>query len=203
MNARTRPLLPLNCPDCGATFDLLQAMEDADGRRFVDELKELPPLVIKPLIRYLRLFKPAKQGLRWSRLLTLTRELAPMIKSAQVQRNGIIHVVPSDQWAAVMSGLVDTPPRTLSLPLTGNGYLLSILAGQAEQQSAVAERTREEQLRQRGRDGASNGPAHIGDVTGGKRQRKRSSGPPPGWKEDALGRATPESMNIEKETPNG
>lgn len=181
----SRPLMPLNCPDCGATFDLLQAMEDADGRRFVDELKDLPPVVIKPLVRYLRLFKPCKQGLRWSRLLTLTRELAPMIKAAQVARNGIAHVVTAEQWAAAMTDLVDTPPKTLTLPLGGNGYLLSILASQAEQHASAEERSRDEQRRHRGRDGSSNGPTAIGDIAGGKKKR---TGPPPGWKDNALGR---------------
>lgn len=183
----SRPLMPLNCPDCGATFDLLQAMEDADGRRFVDEIKDLPPVVIKPLVRYLRLFKPGKQGLRWSRLLTLTREMAPMIRAAQVQRNGIAHVVTAEQWAAAMTELVDTPPKTLTLPLKTNGYLLSILAGQAGQQAAVEERAREEQRRNRGRDGSSTGPTAISDIASGKKKR---SDPPPGWKDSALGRTT-------------
>jgi len=177
----------LNCPDCGSTFNLLQAMEDADGRRFVELLTSLPPVVVRPLVRYLRLFKPFKQGLRWSRMLKLTRELEPMIRAAQVERNGAVYVVPASVWAATMAALVDTPPKTLSLPLSSNGYLLSILAGEAEKQAAQDEQHREVARRSRGRDGTSGAPLQVGELLKKEKSEKRSS-PPPGWKDKVFQR---------------
>lgn len=177
----------LTCPDCGAAFNVLQAMEDADGRRFVELLTSLPPVVARPLVRYLRLFKPAKQGLRWSRMLKLTRELAPMIRDAQVMRNGSAYVVPAAAWAAAMISLVETPPKTLSLPLTSNGYLLSILAGEAEKQAAQDEQRREESRRNRSRVRAPAGPVSVKKILNRKKSEKRSA-PPPGWKDDIFQR---------------
>lgn len=175
----------VSCPVCGAMFDLIQALEDKEGRQWVAQLAELPPTVIKPLIRYLHLFRPEQRAMRWSRLLKLTAELVPMIKAAQVSRDGIDYAVPATQWADAMDHLVDTPPKTLLLPLKSNGYLLSILAGQAGQAEAAVEREAEERKRQRGRDGASQGPQAVGQILDGG--GKSRSGPPPGWKHNALG----------------
>lgn len=144
-----RPLLAINCPECGAQFDLSQAMEDADGRRFVALLTELPPAVIKPLINYLKLFKPTKQGLKWSRMFKLAKELQPMIKRAQVEKNRMTYAAPVEIWARCMSDLVDNPPESLRRPLTGNGYLLSMVANQSDQGAARAEKEQAKKIKER------------------------------------------------------
>lgn len=174
----------VTCPLCGALFDLIQALEDKDGRQWVALLAELPPNVIKPLIRYLHLFKPDKRTLRWARMLKLTRELVPMIKDAQLTRNRLTYVVPPSAWAEAMETLVDNPPPTLQLPLKGNGYLLGMLANGAEQRAAGEERQQEEERRHRGRENASDGPVQVGRVLEGDKPKR--SGPPAGWKDKAL-----------------
>lgn len=146
----SRPLLSIRCPECGAVHCLSQAMEDADGQRFINLMAELPPSVISPLIRYLKLFKPGKQsGLRWSRMYKLSVELAPMIKGAQVERNRMSYTAPAALWTQCMVELVDNPPETLKLPLTGNGYLISMVANQADQGAAKAEKDREQKAKAR------------------------------------------------------
>ncbi len=162
--------LHLSCPECGAQFDLVQAMEDADGRRLLDMLKEIQPLVIRPYFRYLKLFKPQKQGLRWSKMLTLTKELAPMIKEAQINYNHAMYVVPPTAWADAMNDLVDNPSATLKLPLKGHGYLLSILSANAEKVAAKAERKTEED-NQRPREGVGSGLKQVMDVVETVRQK--------------------------------
>lgn len=163
--------LRLSCPECAAQFDLIQAMEDADGRRLLDMLKDIQPIVIRPYFRYLKLFKPQKQGLRWSRMLTLTQELAPMIKAAQINYNHAIYAVPPSTWAETMNALVDTPPPTLRLPLKGHGYLLSILSANAEKAAATAERKSEED-KQRPRCEGESRPNHVLDVIKEVRPKK-------------------------------
>jgi len=97
---------------------------------------------------YLELFKPLKQDLRWSRRLTLTKELMPMIKAAQVKRNGIAYAAPLPVWEAEMLRMAARPP-TLTLPLTGHGYLLKVLANKGEQNAAALEKTVEQQRQNR------------------------------------------------------
>lgn len=150
--------LNLSCPECGAQFDLGQAMEDADARRLLEWVTRIPPVAVRPYFRYLRLFKPAKQSLRWSRMLTLTREIAPMIEAAQIERNHASYVVPPQQWADAMTELAERPPASLKLPLKSHGYLLSILATQAEKSASQSEQKREEKRRFVGREGVHSGP---------------------------------------------
>ncbi len=177
--------MQLNCPDCGARFNLGQAMEDGDGRRFVELLTGLPPVVIRPLMQYLRLFKPPTQGLRWSRMLKLTQELAPMITAAQVTRNRNTYVVTAQQWADAMTKLVDHPSPDLRLPLKSNGYLLGMMANLGEQQAGQVEQRNIERQRQRGRAGSTAGAVPVGQLLAGKTEgdnQQPRSRPPKGWK---------------------
>lgn len=130
--------MKVTCPACGSAFDLDAAVSDADARRFVDLVAGLDPRVAKPLIQYLALFRPAKTGMRWSRMLALAQEIEPMIREARIRRNGIAYAVPLDAWAAALSMLADRP-KNLTLPLKTHGYLLEILANQAEKTAAKIE----------------------------------------------------------------
>ncbi len=173
---------PLTCPECGAEFGLTQAMQDRDGRMWVNLIKDLPPVTIKPLIHYLYLFKPVKRGLTWKRKLKLTKELAPMLKAAQVERNGLTYAVPPSQWAEAMTTLVDTPPATLKLPLKGHGYLLSILAGNAEKAAAANEREAEDRKRHRQQEGVQAGAQSVAEIMK-KTQREPK---PAGWAKNRI-----------------
>lgn len=130
--------MKVTCPACGSAFDLDAAVSDADARRFVDLVAGLEPRVAKPLIQYLALFRPAKTGMRWSRMLALAQEVEPAIREARIRRNGITYAVPLDAWSAALSMLADRP-KNLTLPLRSHGYLLEILANQAEKTAAKIE----------------------------------------------------------------
>jgi len=177
--------LHLSCPACGEQFDLLQAMEDADGRRLLDVVKDMQPIVIRPFFRYLKLFKPVKRGLRWSRMLTLAQELVPMISAAQIQRNGVTVAVPPDSWVNAMNELIDQPPKTLKLPLKGHGYLLSILAGNAENAAAAEEQRIEKHRQQRRQEGAARPPQPISSVMNPD-EPKPEDKKPAGWAKQRL-----------------
>jgi hypothetical protein len=177
------------CPECGALIDIFLAMDDADGRRWVDVLKGLPPVTIKPLVLYLRLFKPAKRKLTWSRMLKLTRELEPMIKAAQVTRNRNTYVATTQQWANAMTKLVEEPSPDLHLPLKGNGYLLGMLANMGEQQAAQQEQRSIESTRHRAREGSSEGPVQVGKVLDKAARKKKL--PPKDW--NPLKRSAPDA----------
>ncbi len=151
------------CPACGSSFDLDAAVNDADGRRFVELIGGMHPSVAKPLLQYLALFRPAKTGMRWSRMLSLTQELAPMIREARVTRNGTLYAVPHESWTQALQMLADRP-KGLRLPLKSHGYLLEMLAGHAEKIAAKKESREEEQKRRRGADNGSGSTQRLGDV---------------------------------------
>lgn len=172
--------MQITCPQCASHFDLMHAIEDADGRRLLDLLKDIQPVVIRPYFRYLKLFKPAKQGLRWSRMLSLTQEIAPMIKAAQIERNHATYAVLPATWAEVMNELVDNPPATLKLPLKGHGYLLSILAASAEKHAAKAEQKFEDD-RRRPREGVQHGMQQVASFEKPLEPNIKKVKRPPGW----------------------
>lgn len=135
------------CPVCGSDFPLLAGLNDADARRFAVLMGELPPPIARLMPGYLQLFKPVKRGLRWSRLLALTQEIAADILSARVERHGRSWPAPQAAWIQALQAVIDK--RDLALPLKGHGLLREILAAQANKTEAQIETKTEEQKRQR------------------------------------------------------
>jgi len=178
------------CPHCSRVFALEQALDDMDGRKFFELFIKLPPTVMRPYLSYIGLFRPKKQVLKWRKILVLTEELAPMILKAQVTRNRMDYRIPLEQWAATMTDLVTNTPKTLELPLKGHGYLLSILANQAEKHAALQEEKVEQQKRNRGASGADEGLKPIAEVLYEPKpapkptEKQTPSQPPEGWRND-------------------
>ncbi len=136
--------IDVTCPRCNHEFDLLHARDDDDWRELIAMILSLSPAVHRSLWAYMSLFK-GKSKLRSSKMLRIVKQLAPMIKAAQIERNGISYAVPPQKFANAMDHMVNTPSPSLVLPLKSNGYLLSILANNAETLLAKAERKTEQQ----------------------------------------------------------
>lgn len=167
------------CPYCGKSVDMIQGMEALAGQEWTRLLSDLPNGVIGALLRYLELFKPLKQELRWSRRLALTQEIVPMMKAAQVKRNGIAYAAPLPVWEAEMMKLIVNRPDSLVLPLKSNGYLLSMIAGRGERAAAKLEQGKIEQ--QRNRSNVGGAPVSVAELAT-KAEKKAKSKPPEGWK---------------------
>ncbi len=146
----------IQCPYCGKDVDVIQGMEMLAGNEWTVLIQSLPNSMIGVLLRYLELFKPLKQELRWSRRLSLTQELVPMMKAAQVKRNGIVYAAPLPVWEGEMLKLI-ARPDWMTLPLKGNGLLIKILADKGEKHAALTEQQMEAQRRNRGASGADRG----------------------------------------------
>lgn len=185
----------IQCPYCNSSVDVIMAIEVLTGNEWTELLQGIPLSMVGVLLRYLELFKPLKQDLRWSRRLTLTKELMPMIKAAQVKRNGVTYAAPLPVWEAETLRMAARPP-TLTLPLTGHAYLLKVLANKGEQNAASLERATEQKRQNRA--------AHIGadsslppvskqlpeqlmaEAERKKQQREeqeRKTKPPEGWRD--------------------
>lgn len=140
------------CPACAAEFDTDVAINEANARRFFALLKDFPAGYIGPLVQYLRLHKPARSALSWTKMLKLARELQPMVAGARVTRNGSTWIAPLDLWVSCTESLITNRPQDLKLPLKGNGYLLAVVSGQAEKAAAKTETRVENERKQRGVD---------------------------------------------------
>ncbi len=131
--------IAVNCPHCQRPFDLREAREDAAWREFVAVLVTFPATVQPALLRYLELFRPAKQSqLRSSTLLTLAKELHGPVTTQSMRRNHNTYTVPHGRWAGAMEHLCNTQDK-LTLPLKSNGYLLEVIAGILDKEAAKAE----------------------------------------------------------------
>lgn len=109
---------------------------------------EIPAPVGGLVIKYLALFRPEKRELTFDRVATLLQELLPMIKSAEISRNGRTWPAPQAYWKAALEEIV-IKRGSLQLPLKSHGYLLEIICGMAGKAEAVQEKKTEERRQQR------------------------------------------------------
>lgn len=134
--------MKLVCPVCQAEFPLEAAMNDVAARQAVVrafELTEFGGL----LIRYVQLFKPAKQALSMTKLAKMLDALVPLIKEGQITRSGVIHAAPQAYWQQAIETMLASREK-LSLPLKSHGYLLEIIASFSNKAAAEAERKSEQ-----------------------------------------------------------
>ncbi|RQV04178.1 hypothetical protein DF039_34285 [Burkholderia cenocepacia] len=115
---------------------------------------------VKPLLRYIGLFAPSKSQMSHSRIAALINELAPMIRSAQIERNGRSWSCPVDYWRQGFDHMLSLRDQgRLKLPLKSHGYLLEVLSGIADKAESRAE-THAERQRQ-GHAGLGTPPARA------------------------------------------
>lgn len=143
------PLPQLCCPNCRAVMSLDVLLADDAPREALNAIVEAHPAgdsFIKPLLRYIGLFAPAKSQMSHSRIAALVNELAPMIRAAQIERNGRTWVCPIDYWRQGFEQmLAQRDQGRLNLPLKSHGYLLEVLAGMADKAEARTESHTEQQ----------------------------------------------------------
>lgn len=127
-----------SCPNCGAETSLDALIQHDAARTALAEALGLSVPLGKLLIQYLGLFRPAKRQLTMDRVASLMAELAPMIHAARISHNGSVYAAPVEVWRISLEQMVASRDK-LTLPLKSHGYLLAIIAGQANSQAARAE----------------------------------------------------------------
>lgn len=143
------PLPQVCCPNCRAvmSMDILFA-EDAP-REALNAIVAAHPAgdsFIRPLLRYVGLFAPAKSQMSHARVATLINELVPMIRTAQFERNGRTWVCPIEYWRQGFEHMLALrDQQRLNLPLKSHGYLIEVLAGLIDKVEARAETHTERQ----------------------------------------------------------
>lgn len=153
-------------------------MNDVAARQAVVKAFELTEIG-SLLIRYVSLFKPAKQALSMARLAKLLEEMVPMVKSGQITRNGTMYPAPQTYWQQAIETVLAQREK-LTLPMKSHGYLLEIIAGYANKASGQAERANE-QGRKYGEYHTAEKPA-ARNIVVAPATRKPKSTPPPDWR---------------------
>ncbi|KIP19207.1 hypothetical protein KY49_3316 [Burkholderia sp. MSHR3999] len=137
------PLPQLSCPNCRAVMSLDVLLADDAPREALNAIVDAHPAgetFIKPLLRYISLFAPSKSQMSHSRIAALISELAPMIRAAQIERNGRTWPCPIDYWRLGFEHmLAQRDLGRIKLPLKSHGYLLEVLAGFSDKAESRAE----------------------------------------------------------------
>jgi hypothetical protein len=127
----------IRCPSCGAQMSLDAVIDDSSAAQALQAALEISPIGAL-LIRYLALFRPAKNKLTWPRVATLLGELLPFIKGQRLERDGQVVDAPHQVWAqALEKTLAARDSGALRTPLKSHGYLFEIVV--AESARALAQ----------------------------------------------------------------
>jgi hypothetical protein len=159
----------ITCPTCHDRFPIAAGFLEDDGKRLAALLADMEPVLGRAVIGYLRLFKPAKQGLRTARAVKLVQSLDELVREGTVckdERGGVRRPATPAMWAEGIEQMLTDHAR-LSLPLGGHNYLRTVVFGIANQADAAVEQARERHRRE-GRhldapvrtNQPSTGPAH-------------------------------------------
>lgn len=136
------------CPHCAFQAEVEAFFADDEGKRLAAVLAEVPPECGRAVLAYLRLFKPAKTGLRSARAVRLA-PVAALIAAGSVcrdERSGVRRPASPAMWATGIEQMLAQRDR-LTLPLEGHGYLRAVVYGIADSADAAAERQRESDAR--------------------------------------------------------
>jgi len=143
------PLPTVTCPNCRVSASLDVFLSEDSVRAALDAVIDAHPAgqtLIKPMLRYIGLFAPAKSRMAYSRLASLIGEISPAMRSAQISRNGRTWPAPMAYWQAAFETVLNAAHQgSLALPLKSHGYLLEVIARMASQGEARAETLREQQ----------------------------------------------------------
>jgi hypothetical protein len=137
--------MQVTCPCCHESFPIAAGFLEADGKRLAALLADMEPVLGRAVLAYLRLFKPAKQGLRTARAVKLVAELGVLVREGTVcrdERTSARRAATPAMWAQGIDQLLQQTDR-LTLPLANHHYLRAIVYGIADQADAAAERQRE------------------------------------------------------------
>lgn len=155
------PLPTITCPNCRATANLDVFLADDSVRDALDAVINAHPagdMLIKPMLRYIGLFAPAKSKMAYSRMAALIAEIAPAMRAGQIERGGRVWPAPMEYWRQGFEAVLSQAHAGgLVLPLKSHGYLLEILARLSSKDEGKKERGLEQQ--RAGHAGVGTAPA--------------------------------------------
>lgn len=158
----------LTCPVCSATVNFEQLLGRLETDRTFDRLIAVSVPLGTLVLEYLTLFAPAKQRLTQTKKLRLIAQLLPDLERRAITHKGRDWDAPLPAWAAAMDQMLAARANDrLALPMTGHGYLYSVVAALANQHEGAAEKRSEEERRTGPRAAATHGPVAVGQALAG------------------------------------
>ncbi|KAF2406666.1 hypothetical protein SAMN04490179_4503 [Pseudomonas antarctica] len=130
----------VQCPCCGEQFPLEAGFLDDEGKRLAAQFADIEPRLGRAILGYLRLFSPAKRGLRTTRAIKLVEELMTAINAGTVTRDArTAEAKPASpaMWTAGIDQMLAQRER-LSLPLDNHHYLRAVVFGIANDPALAA-----------------------------------------------------------------
>ncbi|WP_240452420.1 hypothetical protein, partial [Pseudomonas aeruginosa] len=126
-------VMQLQCPCCGEQFPVEAGFADTDGKRLAALFAGLDPKLGRAILNYLRLFSPAKRGLRMTRAIKLVEELLNLVNTGTVQKDARSNdTKPASPrlWTTGIEQMI-TGRERLQLPLENHNYLRAVVWGLA------------------------------------------------------------------------
>lgn len=143
-----KPTEVIACPVCSSEVTLEQLVGHLEGDRTFARLIALSVPLPHLVMQYVSLFTPAKQRLTTRKKLRLVEQLLPDLQRQAVTHKGRDWPAPLVAWEqAIEQMLAARIAGRLELPMSGHGYLYSILAGLGEKVAAAAEQQQEQDRR--------------------------------------------------------
>lgn len=130
----------LCCPSCGGEMSLDVLISHNELRQATFTLVEKSLSLGSLVLRYVALFRPAKNRMSADRWAKLIGQLLP-----DLQRNAITHKgrewsMPLPTWKLGFEAMLEKAAADkLTLPLENHNYLYTVLVGMADKVEAVAE----------------------------------------------------------------
>ncbi|BEU96584.1 hypothetical protein ACDW_22890 [Acidovorax sp. DW039] len=170
----------LACPVCSAELTFEQILGHQEANRTFDRLVQLSVPLANLVLQYLTLFTPPTQRLTNAKKLKLISQLLPGLEARSISFKGRDWDAPLTNWAAAIEQMLSMRANErITLPLSGHGYLFSILSGMTNKQEAAAEAQREQELRTGPRAATVNGPASVADLVQAPTPVPRPAAPAP------------------------
>lgn len=137
----------ITCPCCNVAIPLEAVFAHQGARDAFISLASLHPShrLSMTALRYVGLFAPARQAMRWDRIADLMGEIKEIVSTGRVNWKHQDHAAPLEYWINAMEHmLADT---SLRRPLTSHNYLKAIVAGMGEKVASTAETRNENSAR--------------------------------------------------------
>ena len=138
----------LACPICSSELTLAQLFASEDARIAVARLAIVSVPMGARVLQYCTLFAPPKTRLTVPKQVKLILQLLPDLERCAITHKGRVWAVPLEAWArGIDQMLTARDAGRLELPMSGHGYLYSILAGLADKVEGAAEQQAEAERR--------------------------------------------------------
>lgn len=136
----------ITCPACGVAMPMEVALGHQGARDALLALATLHPSASRlPMLslRYVGLFAPGKQKMRFDRVAAVLEEVKALVATGTVEWDGITYAAPLPYWMDAMEAMLARQGE-MELPLRNHNYLRKVVSGNLKREAAQAERKQED-----------------------------------------------------------